>query len=184
MRSIIIKNGLLATSVLALFSGCSKDRAATGRPSEQQDLANKAYVQAYIATVNATRNAIYVDGALTSGAVIATGGSFPTASTAYAFAVDGGVRSFLVKDTLAAATQVPLVFAEDLQASKNYTIFLYDSINAPKQKTVLTNITPIPDSTARIRFANFVHTKVAIPAIDIYSYNRKANVATNLQVTE
>ncbi len=174
----------MAASVLAILSGCTKERAATGRPTENQDLANKSLVQVYVATVNAARNAVYVDGALTSGAVLTSGSVFPTAGTAYAFGVDGGLRSFLVKDTLTAATQIPLVFAENLQASKNYTIFLYDSINAPKQKTVIADITPIPDSTARIRFANFVHTKVAIPAIDIYSYNKKANVATNLQVTD
>ena len=184
MRSILIKNGLIAASVLTILSGCSKERDKTGRPTEQQDLSNKSLVQAYVATVNASRNAIYVDGALTSGAVLSSGSVFPTAGTAYAFGVDGGLRSFLVKDTLTAATQVPLVFAENLQAAKNYTIFLYDSINAPKQKTVITDISIPADTTARIRFANFVHTKVAIPAIDIYSYNKKANVATNLQVTD
>lgn len=166
------------------FIGCAKDNGAPRRATEDMDLGNKAMMQAYIATVNASRNAIYVDGALTSGAVIASGGVFPTAATAYAFALTSGLHTFQVRDTLRTATQVPLTFPVDVMPQKNYTVFLYDTISTPKQKVVETKINTVDDGMARIRIANFVYSKVDLPGIDIYSAVQKQNIATNVKITD
>lgn len=178
-----IQNILFLVTALAVM-GCAKDTGAPRRATEDMDLGNKAMMQAYFATVNANRNAIYVDGALTSGAVIASGGVFPTAATAYAFALTSGVHTLQVRDTLRTSTQVPLTFPVDVMPTKNYTIFLYDTISSPKQKMVETKINTTDDGMARIRIANFVYSKVDLPGIDIYSAVQKQNIATNVKITD
>lgn len=172
----------LVTALMVI--GCAKDNGAPRRATEDMDLGNKAMMQAYFATVNASRNAIYVDGALTSGAVIASGGIFPTASTAYAFALTSGLHTLQVRDTLRTATQVPLTFPIDVRPTKSYTIFLYDTISSPKQKMVENNVTAVNDGMARIRVANFIYSKVDLPGIDIYSAVQKTNIATNVKITD
>lgn len=145
-------------------------------------LENNAIVQVYMATVNTARNYVYVDSKPVTGAAMVLGSIFPT--TGYGFSVPSGPRAFVVKDTLTASTQVPISFAQNLQVGKHYTLFMYDTISSPKQKIVEDNIVAIADTTARIRFANFVFSKIAIPAMDIYSANKKANIATNVQITD
>jgi len=173
-----------AIAVALVATGCSKQAGAPERAPENKDLANVALAQVYIATVNASRNAVYVDGALTSGAVLTSGSVFPTAGTAYAFAVTGGLHNFSVRDTLRTTTQVPLSFPVTMDASKNYTIFVYDTISSPKQRTVETKIVPVTDSTCRIRIANFLYSKVDLPGIDIYSAVQRRNIATDVKITD
>ena len=181
MRSILIKLTAGGTLMMAFFlQSCKKE--APSLMTTQADFSNNSLIRVYVATVNASRNYVYVDGKPVTGALLSSGGVFP-ATGVYASNIQPGFRAFLVKDTLSTSTQVPLSFSENMLVNKYYTIFMYDSINAPKQKTVPTNIVIPADTTARIRFANFVHTKVAIPAIDIFSARKNANVATNLQVT-
>jgi len=163
-----------------LLNSCTK--SFDQKTTQLLDLNSQSIVQVYMATVNANRNFIYVDGNPVTGALMTSGSLFP--SSGYGFSLNGGVRSFLIRDTLSATTQIPFTFSQNMQAGKNYTVFLYDSITAPNQKTVFTNITIPTDTSARIRFANFVHAKTAIPAIDIFSVRRNANVVTNLQITD
>lgn len=148
----------------------------------QTDFSNSSLVQVYMATISALRNYVYVDGVPVTGAALALGSVFP--STGYGFRVPGGLNAFLVRDTLGTSTQTALSFAENLQVDKNYTIFAYDTINSVKQKTVLTEIEIPADTTARLRFANFIFSKTAVPAVDIYSKRRNINLFTNQQVTD
>src|SRR4051794_35614652 len=69
-----------------------------------------ATVQVFNATVRSTRNYIYVDNVPVSGAAVAFGGVFP--ATAYAFMVNAGSRSLLIKDTATVTSQVPLTFSQ------------------------------------------------------------------------
>jgi hypothetical protein len=63
-------------------------------------------------------------------------------------------------------------------------MFIYDTITSPKQLTVETAIEIPLDTTARLRFANFVFSKTAVPAVDVYSVKRKANVFSNIATTQ
>ena len=64
-------------------------------------------------------------------------------------------------------------------------IFTFDTITAPKHKTVRTPITIPTDTTCRVRFANFAYNGVAeTPAIDIVSLGKNEIVATNVRYTD
>ena len=170
---------------ILLFSGSvmvSCTKSFDEKFQEQDNFSNSSIMQVYVATVNANRNFIWVDANRINGASLTTGSVFPT--TGYGFNVGGGLRNFLVRDTLSTSTQLPYSFAENLQAGKNYTLFMYDTITAPKQKTVQTNIEVPTDATARIRFAHFTYSPNAVPAIDIYSSRLKANIFSNVSLTE
>lgn len=143
----------------------------------------QALAQVYVATVNAARNVLFVDGQAISWSTTGLGGIFPS-TLANGFTLDPGIRNFLVKDTLPTSTQVPLSFQQQVDAGKKYTIFLYDTITSPKVKTVETNIVIPSDTTARLRFANFFYSKSAIPAFDIFSKRRNISVASNLKATD
>jgi Domain of unknown function (DUF4397) len=178
--NIYIKGvGTLFISGLIL-SSCAKTFDA--KIPLQSDLTNNAIVQVYMATVNTARNYVYVDSKPVNGSSLVLGSVFPT--TGYGFGVSSGTRAFLVRDTSSTATQIPLSFAQSLKAGKHYTVFMYDTLTSPKQKTVEDNIVPIADTTARIRFANFVYAKTAIPAVDVYSAVKKANIFTNVQISD
>lgn len=164
-----------------LLNSCTKSFDGNGSFETKSDFKNNSIVQVYMAMVNASRNYVYVDTKPVTGSLMTSGSVFP--ATGLGFNVDGGLRDFLVRDTLSATTQIPLSFAENLQANKSYTIFVYDTINSPKQKTVETNIVIPTDTTARMRFANFVFSKTDVPAIDIFSKRRNMNVFTNVPVT-
>lgn len=184
MKKIYSYPFLLAT-VFVLLSGCEKNIRDT--TPQKSDLSNNTVVQVFVATVNATRNFIFVDGNQINGAALSTGSLFPGTGL-NSFVVDPGLRRFLVVDTQTVktpvTTQVPLSFAENMQVGKNYTIFMYDTITTPKQKTVLTDIVIPSDNSARIRFANFIYNPSAVPAIDVYSFSQNANVFTNVAVTD
>ncbi len=149
---------------------------------EQYDYSNKAFVQVYNGTLNSARNYVYVDGNAVTGAALAFAATFP--STPSNFSVLSGFRAFLIRDTLSTTTQPPMSFAESFEANQNYTIFMYDSLTTPKQKTVKNNIIFPDDTTSRIRFANFIFTRTAVPNVDLYSVKRAANVFTNVQITD
>lgn len=170
--------GLIAAC--AVLSSCEK--SFNEKTIQQKDFTNSTIVQVAVATMNAARNYAYVDTKQQTGALLATGSIFP--GTGYGFVVNPGLRAFLVRDTLSATTQVPLSFAENLQPGKHYTIFTYDTITSPKQKTVLDDIVVPADSTSRIRLANFGYSPNAIPAVDVFSFVRNTNIFTNVNTTE
>ena len=170
---------LLTTGVLV--SSCEK--SFDEKTVQDRDFSNSSLIRVFVATVNASRNYISVDGKPINGAGLASGGIFPSAGV-YASNIPAGFKAFLVRDTLTATTQIPLSFSENMQVNKNYTIFLYDTINSPKQKTVETKYEIPTDNTCRIRFANFIYNPTIVPAIDIFSFSRNANVFTNVAVTD
>lgn len=173
--NVVIVSALLAVS-------CVKQ---TGKEValEQTDYSNKAFVQVYNGTLTSARNYVYVDGNAVTGAALAYAATFP--STPSNFAVTSGFRAFLIRDTSSTIlVQPPMSFAENFEANKNYTIFMYDSVTTPKQKTVMNGIIFPDDTTTRIRFANFIFTKTAVPNVDLFSVKRNANVFTNVQITD
>ena len=156
------------------LAGCKKDLDKT--IEENFDFTNKANVQLFNGIVGSNRTYLYIDNAPVNGATIAFGAAFP--GTGYGFAVTGAETAFRVRDTLASSTQVPMSFMQNLQAGKNYTIFLYDTSTAPKQITVETDLVIPTDTTARLRFANLAYSPTALPAVDVYSVKRKENIFT------
>jgi len=180
-----ITNILPACSTAAIVSilvlACVKE---TGKKVaiETTDFSNRAFVQVYNATLNSTRNYVYVDAAPVTGAALAYAGTFPL--TPANFSLPEGFKIFLIKDTLSTSTQTQISFPENLFRGKNYTIFMYDTLNAAKQITVLNDIQIPTDTTARVRFANFIFSKTLVPAVDIFSLKKNANVFTNVQTTQ
>lgn len=172
--------GMIGLLSAGLIVSCTKSFDEKITPLT--DFSDKTLAQVFVATVGASRNYVYVDGKAVTGTAMVSGSVFP--STGYAFSVTGGVRSFMIRDTLATSTQVPLVFAENMQVGKLYTIFAYDTITTPKQVTVPANIVIPADSTARLRFANFVHNSFDVPGVDVFSKRRNANIFTNVRRTE
>ncbi len=174
-----IAAGCLLLTVL-VFQSCKKE--VNSRVITQSNFNNMAFVQVYNGTLNSTRNYVLVDAANVTGAALAYAGTFPSTQTN--FALTAGFREFVIKDTLSTSTQPQMVFAETFQAGTYYTVFMYDTLTAPKQKTVVNEIVIPDDTTARVRFANFIHSATAVPAVDIFSLKRNSNVFTNVQRTE
>ncbi len=168
---------------LMMITSCNKELDPT--IEENFDFTNTSNVQLYNAIVGSNRTFLYIDNKPINGATIAYGASFP--ANAYGFAVMGAGNNFLIKDTLSTSTQAPISFQPNLEAGKNYTIFVYDTSTAPKQLTVETNIVVPTDTTARLRFANLQYSVVARPAVDVFSVKRQSNIFTNIskaQVTD
>jgi hypothetical protein len=183
VTTIITTCSAVIVSALLSFS-CVKEKGKEVA-KEQTDFSNKAFVQVFNGTVNTTaRNYVYVDGNAVNGASVTYGSSFPATSTPANFSVTSGVRAFLIRDTLVGSVQPPMSFAESFEAGKNYTIFMYDTSILVKQKTVINNIVIPTDTTARLRFANFAYSPNAIPAVDIFSVKRNANIFSNISLTE
>jgi hypothetical protein len=84
---------------------------------------------------------------------------------------------------LATTTQNVISLLTPFEQGKYYTLFLYDSTNAVKQKLVTDEIVVPADATARIRFANFIYSTTAIPNVDVYSFKKGGNVFTNISPT-
>ncbi|GEO11876.1 DUF4397 domain-containing protein [Segetibacter aerophilus] len=180
LKIIIVSLGVLPFS--SLYMSCTKETPQVA--AAQTDFSLSSKVQIFDATVKSTRNYIYVDGTPISGAALAYGAVFP--ATAYAFMVNAGSRSFTIKDTLPSTTQVPLTFTETLDPGKSYTIFTYDTITSVKKLSVLNNIIIPTDTTAMLRFANFIFNTTAVPGVDVYSFRRGTTtpVFTNVATTK
>lgn len=178
-NKIIITAGSLMVLLFAFYS-CTKE-VRREIATENTDLSNRSYIQVYNSIINSARTFVYVDGSAVTGAALALGSSFP--STPSNASITSGFREFLVKDTLITSTQVPLSFGEVLQPGKYYTLFLYDSLTNAKKKLVENNIVIPSDTTARLRFANFIYSPTSIPNMDVFSKKLQANVFTNVPVT-
>ena len=178
-KPLLLITGTL--TICSIYISCTKNNPQVALT--ETNFNNSTMVQVFNATVRSTRNYIYVDGAPVSGAAVAAGGVFP--ATSYAFKVNGGLRAFLIKDTLATTTQLPLSFAENMQVARSYTIFTYDTITSPKQVTILNNIVVPTDTSSRLRFANFIYNTAGLPNVDVYSFRRgtSAPVFTDIPVT-
>ena len=156
--------------ILFIFSSTSCKREIPELTAKETDISNGAVVQVYNATVKSSRNYIYVDGMPVSGAVFASGGTFP--NTAYGFKLSPGMHSIQIKDTALATTQSPLTFSQSFDAGKSYTVFTYDTATSIKQLTILNNIVIPTDTSSRLRLANFIFNTTGIPNVDVYSFRR------------
>ncbi|MBL7743597.1 MAG: DUF4397 domain-containing protein [Chitinophagaceae bacterium] len=177
--------GILMLGLVVLTS-CEK--TFDEKISTTNDL-NKSYIQLFVATVNANRNLVSIDNQRVSRPTLTSGTGFPFAvypSTAAgtSFAVAGGLHNFVVRDTSATTTQQALNFAATLEPSKNYTIFMYDTITSPKQITVETPIEIPADGSARLRFANFIYSPNAVPAVEVFSKTKNQVIFSNVNKTE
>ncbi len=177
------------TMVMASLLVISCTKSFKDPQSQQDDLNNKSLVQVFIATVNASRNVVLVDGKRVSRPTLTSGTSFPTAvypstNTGNSFAVDGGVRTFTILDTLSNTAQKPLTFSTNMDVGKLYNVFMYDTITSPKQVTVETPIEVPADGSARLRFGNFIHDANAVPAVDVWSRKRNETIFSNVNRTE
>jgi len=179
MKQNIISSLAIAGLLIIGFAACKKDTNLFH--TEQQDLSNKAMVKVYSSTLGATRNYVYFDNLPVTGAGIAYGNLFPSVS--FYAAIRPGNLNVEIRDTLLTTTQNAIRFSSNFQAGKYYTIFTYDTLNAAKQVTVEDKIVVPNDTTARIRFANMIYSRTAVPAVDIYSIKQKANIFTNIPVS-
>jgi hypothetical protein len=184
----IITSGAIITTVVLFFLSCKRE-VGKEVATEQTNFNNSAIIQIYNASVpspaatDPRRNYVYVDGNPITGAPIAFGSFFPSSSTGAS--LTGGFKQFLIKDTISTSTQPPISFSETFQAGKSYTIFMYDTFTAIKQKTVETIIQIPADTTARVRFANFIYSPTAFPGnFDIFSVKRNAVIFSNIATTE
>lgn len=167
-------------TLLSFTAGCVKN--VESKLNTEENFDNSSLVQVYLATVNASRNYVYLDSKPITGALMTSGSVFP--SSAHAASLPIGINSILIRDTASATTQQPLAFAENFQGGNRYTIFVYDTITSPKQKTVQTNIVIPADTSARLRFANFTYTPDNPGTFDIFSVKRNSNVFTNIALTD
>jgi hypothetical protein len=179
MKQNIIAPLVIASLVILGFAACEKDTSLFH--TEQQDLSKKALVKVYSSTLGANRNYVFFDNLPVTGAGIAYGNLFPSVS--FYAAIDAGNKNVEIRDTLLTTTQNAIRFSSNFLAGKYYTIFTYDTLNAAKQVTVEDKIVVPNDTTARIRFANMIFSRTAIPAVDIFSIKRQANVFTNIPTT-
>ncbi|MEO7923133.1 MAG: hypothetical protein ABIR30_05600 [Chitinophagaceae bacterium] len=172
----IYKYGILGLLTAALGISCTK--SFDEKLNQQKNFNVSTIAQLHIPMVGATGNTLVVDAVPVSGAAMITGAVFP--SSGYGFSLTPGIRAFLVSGT---APQVPITFAENMLPGKHHTIFIYDTITSPKQKTVIDNIVIPSDTTSRLRFANFVYSPYMIPNVDVFSWKANANLWANIPVT-
>jgi hypothetical protein len=181
MKSFMnIKSITIALASMIMLASCEKEYKSL--LTEQTNLGNTAFVKFHNAIINSNRTYIYSDLVPLNGATIAYGGLFPALSPSYA-ALAAGTRNIAIRDTLVPSTQYPISFSQAMNSGSYYTIFAYDSLNAPKFRVVEDNIQVFNDTSARIRFANFPFSTTAIPNVDIFSQKQQANVFTNISTT-
>jgi hypothetical protein len=174
-----LTNTALALLALCMLNSC--DRDIVDETPVNTDLGNFASVKVYNASPSTLRNFFYVDGNALNTATLAFNSSYPAPTGTYGALLAPGSHTFLVKDTLAAATQPPLTFTGNLVAGKNYTIYLYDTVSAMKQIVVETPLPAASDTAPKVRLAHFAFLKgVNAPAIDVFSKNKNANIFTNV----
>ncbi|MGC4104688.1 hypothetical protein [Ferruginibacter sp.] len=166
--------GLGVVALSSTFFSCDKETPQIA--PIQTGMSNVANVQVFSATLKATRNYVYIDGTPVSGATLSYGGVFP--ATAYSFIVTPGSRAVIIKDTLPAATQVPITFSQSFDAGKSYTVFTYDTITSAKQVTVENTITVPTDTSSMLRFGNFIYNPTAVASVDVYSLKKISGTPT------
>jgi len=178
MKSLMnIKSITIALASMIMLAACEKEYKSI--LTEETNLSNTAFVKFHNAIINSNRTYIYSDMVPLNGATIAYGGLFPSLSPSYT-ALAAGTRAIAIRDTLAPSTQYPISFNAPMTAGTFYTIFAYDSLNAPQYKVIQDNIQVFNDTAARVRFANFPFSTTAIPNVDIFSQKQQANVFTNI----
>lgn len=179
MKRINLKySGLILLAGALVLSACKKEFNKVIGDNTDPD---KSYFRVYNAAISTVRNYVYVNNIQVTGAAVAYTGLFP--STGYYSAVTPGGNQILIKDTLVTSTQNQVSFSAIFEKGKRYTVFTYDTLTRVKYKLVYDDIVVPTDTTARVRFANMIHSAVTIPNVDIYSTRRASNVFTNIAPT-
>jgi hypothetical protein len=167
------------------LASCKKDFTDTTSLT-QVDPSDKAFVKVISATTGATRNFVYLPTPTSfvplSGSLLSYGGTLPTGNSY--FQVQEGQNSIFIRDTLSTSTQVPIFTVGNFDRGKYYTLFTFDTATSIRTKLVADNLVVPTDTTARVRFANFVRSASAIPNFDIFSKNLNANVFTNVALND
>ncbi len=177
--------GVVATALLA----CNKDKVETAQAEVVDDFSNLAKVQVQNAALGIQRNFLFMDAGRLSGTVMqytqTTSANFTYLGNGLTYGIAPGTHSFTLRDTLTTSPQPALSFTGNFQANKSYTIFFYDTLSSVKQLTVENNIEIPTDTSARVRFANFVFVKNGLPSnVDVYSKLLDANVFSNIPVKD
>jgi hypothetical protein len=175
------KAAAFAVCAVACFMACKKE-AVIFQP-EIRNFDGKAFVKVYNSVVNSNRNFVYVDDVPITGVGLnfATTPLFPSVS--YYSVIQAGNRNFLIKDTLLTTTQKPITFSSAFDEGSNYTVFTYDTLNNTKYLVVKDNIENPTDTTSRLRLANLIYNRTALPNVDIYSIKLKKNIFSNVGTT-
>lgn len=181
-----MKKSIFNISLSALFilaAGCTREDIIDGTPVKT-DFSDLAIIQLNNSIVNSNRNFLYLGDTAVNTATIAYGATFP--ATPYAYSIQPGSRTFIIRDTLRTTTQVPLSFTGTFQPGKRYAIFTYDTITSPKQLIVETDVPAIIDTMPRIRFLNLLYAPSAtpVPAVDVFSFLKNQNVVTNIPIAQ
>lgn len=170
---------MLASSVLLILIACEK--ASMPRANEITDLTNKAKVQVFNATPSSPGSFVAINGlTVNTTAAVTYGNGYP--ASVY-FLTEPGLSQFSIRPSTGTVQPV-LSFPNSLKPGMFYSIFTYDTINAIKQLTVESTLEIPTDTTARIRFANFMYSKTGMPNVDVYSTRNKANIFTNVASTQ
>jgi uncharacterized protein DUF4397 len=179
LKIIIIILWVVPASLLYL--SCAKT-APVKLAAVDINLNNAALVQVVNATVGSTRTYVYVDGNPVTGSTLSFGSVFP--GSGFTFRVTPGLRSFSIRDTLKTSTQIPINFFENFEAGKKYIIFMYDTTTLAKQITVENDLVIPADTSARLRFANFIYNTGTPLPVDVFSKRLNANIFTNVSKTQ
>ena len=172
------KYSIYGLVIITLAISCTRDYDV--KMNEQKDFSSTSFIKVYNGVVAASRNYVYANNQALNGAALSLGSVFPN-TTSYS-AIHSGLTPIVIKDTQSTTTQTPISFAPTLEAGKYYSVLMYDTVNAVKYKFV-EDIIEIPaDTSARIRFANLVFSKTAVPNVDLYSANLKKNLFTNVAI--
>lgn len=185
MRNKLLTAAFVVGGLTTLaLSSCGKDEIYDNTP-KSDDFSNMAVVKFYNAILSSNRTHIFLDGQKLNGETMVLGASFPAHSSNFGVAMLPGLHEVVVRDTLVSSTQQPLNFPVNLKADTRYNIYLYDSINAPKQVTVETKVEIPTDTSSRLRIANFWRVPAGVaPTVDVYSQKLARNIFTNVQYTQ
>lgn len=179
MKSSSIIKITLAVSAAILMIACEK--ASMPRATEITDFNNKARVQLFNATAGSPGNLIVVNGAVLNNTAPASYGiGWPTNNF---FITEPGTSAIIIRPS-SGTTQPALAFPTSFKANTFYSIFTYDTLTSPKQVTVESAVEIPSDTTARLRFANFMYSKTQAPNVDIFSVKRNGLIFSNIATSE
>ncbi|MGV3766189.1 MAG: DUF4397 domain-containing protein [Chitinophagaceae bacterium] len=174
--------GSAVLAAVMLFSCTKEFREKTPMAD---DLSDSATIKIFNASVSSVRNQLIINDVLTLRTVFAYNSTWPTSAANAGFVVSPGQKSIVIKDSNATSTQPVQNITLGAEAGKSYSIFLYDTVTAMKNKLVVNDIVIPADTTSRLRFANFSFRRATpAPAIDVYSFSRKQLIFTNVPLND
>lgn len=181
-QHIMKKSFLYLTLIGLILTGFSCTKEFTPLVENEPDFTSRAHVKFVNFVMGSLRNYVFADNKYVSGTASAYTNVYPSNSGSY-MSLPTSVKTLTVRDTLATTRQNVVSIPTTLEANAYYTLFTYDSLTNAKAKMIRDWIEIPSDTTARIRFAHFGYSTVAIPNVDVYSSRLKANVFSNVTAT-